>query len=105
MTQAALGVTLTIPTLDGEEEVSSPPARSRERSRRLRGKGVPHLNGHGRGDQEILVNVLVPHDLDDEQQRLLQEFDEAAPKSSTTRRDEGVLAQAAQLAERLMAAR
>ena len=44
----------------------------------LRGRGMPVLQGRGRGDQRILVNVLVPRRLSDEQRRLLREFDEHA---------------------------
>jgi molecular chaperone DnaJ len=90
MVQAALGVTLSIPTLDGEEEVSFPPGTQPGEIRTLRGKGVPHLNGHGRGDQELLVSVLVPRDLDDEQQRLLQEFEESCDPDQYAERGEGV---------------
>ena len=41
----------------------------------LRGRGIPHLRGRGRGDHRIVVNVLVPRKLTDEQRRLLQEFE------------------------------
>jgi molecular chaperone DnaJ len=91
MTQAALGVTLTIPTLDGEEEVTFAPGTQPGEVKTLRGKGVPHLNGHGRGDQDLLVNILVPRDLDDEQKRLLQEFGESCGDGQYLQRDEGVL--------------
>jgi molecular chaperone DnaJ len=91
MTQAALGVTLTIPTLDGEEEVTFAPGTQPGEVKALRGKGVPHLNGQGRGDQELLVNVLVPHDLDDEQKRLLRQFEKGCGDEQYVRRDEGVL--------------
>jgi molecular chaperone DnaJ len=77
-TQAALGATLTIPTLDGEEELELPPGTQPGEIVVLRGRGMPVLAGHGRGDQRILVNVLVPRRLNDEQQRLLREFDEHA---------------------------
>jgi molecular chaperone DnaJ len=88
--QAALGATLSIPTLDGDEEVTFPPGTQPGEVKTLRGKGVPHLNGHGRGDQELLVSVLVPRDLDDEQQRLLQEFEESCRPDQYAGRGEGV---------------
>ena len=91
MVQAALGVTLNVPTLDGEQEVTFDPGTQPGEVKTLRGKGVPHLNGHGRGDQEILLGVRVPHDLDDEQRRLLTEFDEACAEEQYSERDEGVL--------------
>src|SRR5436190_2129067 len=77
-TQAALGATLTIPTLEGEEELELPPGTQPGEIVVLRGRGMPVLQGHGRGDQRILVNVLVPRRLTDEQRRLLREFDEQA---------------------------
>jgi molecular chaperone DnaJ len=40
----------------------------------LRGKGFPVLQGFGRGDQRVLVNVLVPRQLNEAQRRLLEEF-------------------------------
>jgi molecular chaperone DnaJ len=91
MTQAALGVTLTIPTLDGEEEVAFAPGTQPGEVKTLRGKGIPHLNGHGRGDQDVLVNVLVPRELDDEQRRALEEFGESCGAEHYGQRDDGVL--------------
>jgi len=77
-TQAALGATFAVPTLDGEEDLELPPGTQPGEIVVLRGRGMPVLQGHGRGDQRILVNVLVPHRLTDEQRRLLREFDEHA---------------------------
>jgi molecular chaperone DnaJ len=75
-TQAALGATIAIPTLDGNEELDLPSGTQPGEIVVLRGRGMPILQGFGRGDQRILVNVLVPRHLDDEQRRLLREFDE-----------------------------
>jgi molecular chaperone DnaJ len=75
-TQAALGATLSVPTLDGDEELELPPGTQPGEIVVLRGRGMPVLQGRGRGDQRILVNVLVPRRLTDEQRRLLREFDE-----------------------------
>jgi molecular chaperone DnaJ len=91
MVQAALGATLTIPTLDGDEEVTFAPGTQPGDTKVLRGKGVQHLNGHGRGDQAIMIRVLIPHDLDEQQQQLLQDFDEACGGDHYGERDEGVL--------------
>lgn len=77
-TQAALGATFTIPTLDGEEELELPSGTQPGEIVVLRGRGMPVLQRRGRGDQRILVNVLVPRHLNDEQRRLLHEFDEHA---------------------------
>jgi molecular chaperone DnaJ len=77
-TQAALGATVSIPTLDGEEDLELEPGTQPGEIVVLRGRGMPVLQRHGRGDQRILVNVLVPRRLNDEQRRLLREFDEHA---------------------------
>jgi len=76
ITQAALGATITIPTLDGEEEIELAAGTQPGETVVLRGRGMPVLQGFGRGDERILVNVLVPRQLTDEQRRLLREFDE-----------------------------
>jgi molecular chaperone DnaJ len=87
ITQAALGATVRIPTLDGEEEVTLSPGTQPGEIVVLHGKGMPVLQGFGRGDQRILVNVLVPHRLTDAQRRLLEEFEQSA-EEHTYRRDE-----------------
>jgi molecular chaperone DnaJ len=74
LTQAALGATVNVPTLDGEVEVEFTPGTQSGDVRVLRGKGMPVLQGFGRGDHRILVNVAVPRRLTDEQRRLLEEF-------------------------------
>ena len=88
-TQAALGAVLSVPTLDGEEELDLSPGTQPGEIVVLRGRGMPVLQGHGRGDQKILVNVLVPRRLTDEQQRLLREFDRHADEH-TYGRSEGL---------------
>ncbi len=81
-TQAALGATLAIPTLDGEEDLELLPGTQPGEIVVLRGRGMPVLQRSGRGDQRILVNVLVPLRLTDEQRRLLREFDEDAGEAT-----------------------
>jgi molecular chaperone DnaJ len=90
MVQAALGATLTVPTLDGEVEVEFEPGTQPGDAKVLRGKGVPHLNGHGRGDQEIVVTVLIPHDLDDQHRQLLRDLDDTLTAEHYAPRPEGV---------------
>jgi len=74
LAQAALGVDVHIPTLEGEEEVSIPAGTQSGAVLRLRKKGVPHLRKNGRGDELILVRVAVPQKLSREQKRLFQEL-------------------------------
>jgi molecular chaperone DnaJ len=86
--QAALGTTVTVPTLEGEAELTFAPGTQPGDVRVLRGKGLPVLQGFGRGDQRVLVSVLVPRQLNDEQRRLLEEF-ERLSTDETYRVDEG----------------
>jgi molecular chaperone DnaJ len=88
MTQAALGTKVTIPTLDGETELAFDPGTQPGEVVVLRGRGMPVLQGFGRGDQRVLVNVAVPHQLTDEQRDLLEQFDRSAGED-TYRPDEG----------------
>ena len=85
--QAALGATMPVETLDGAVEVAFEPGTQPGEVRVLRGKGMPVLQGFGKGDQRVLVNVSVPRRLSDEQRRLLEEFD-AASDDDTYRHDE-----------------
>jgi molecular chaperone DnaJ len=85
--QAAVGATLPVETLDGPIEVELAPGVQPGEVRVLKGKGMPVLQGFGRGDQRVLVNVSVPRHLTDEQRRLLEEFD-AISDEHTYRHDE-----------------
>jgi molecular chaperone DnaJ len=89
ITQAALGAAVTVPTLDGDLELDFEPGTQPGEIRVLRGKGMPVLQGFGRGDQRVLVNVVVPRRLSDEQRRLLAEFD-AQSDDETYKPDEGL---------------
>jgi molecular chaperone DnaJ len=74
--QAALGAEVTIPTLEGEETLEIQPGTQHGRTYRLRGKGVPYLRRNGRGDQIVIVRVVVPTHLTEEQCELLEELAE-----------------------------
>jgi molecular chaperone DnaJ len=88
ITQASLGATVSVPTLDGEADLTFAPGTQPGEIRVLRGRGMPVLQGFGRGDQRVLVNVLVPRHLTAEQRRALEEFDRAETEA-TYRADEG----------------
>jgi molecular chaperone DnaJ len=87
-TQAALGVTVRIPTLEGDDELELEPGTQPGEIKVLRGRGMPVLQGFGRGDQHVFVNVLVPRHLSEEQRRLLEEFEKHSDEK-TYRSDEG----------------
>jgi molecular chaperone DnaJ len=86
--QAALGAKVSVETLDGEMEIDFEPGTQPGEVRVLRGRGMPVLQGFGRGDHRVLVNVVVPRRLTDEQRRLLEEFDRLSD-DETYRPDEG----------------
>jgi molecular chaperone DnaJ len=88
MTDAALGSTVTVPTLDGDVELDFAAGTQPGETRVLRGRGMPVLQGFGRGDHRVLVNVAVPRKLNDEQRELLERFADAAD-ADTYRADEG----------------
>jgi molecular chaperone DnaJ len=78
ITQAALGTTVTVPTLSGDTEMEFEPGTQPGEVVVLRGRGLPVLQGFGRGNQRVLVNVTVPRRLTDEQRQLLEEFERLA---------------------------
>jgi molecular chaperone DnaJ len=77
MTAAALGTRLTIKTLDGEETVEVRSGTQPGSMLRIKGKGVPHLRGSGRGDLFLHLDVRTPTKLDAQQEQLLREFAKA----------------------------
>ncbi len=88
MTEAALGAKVLVPTLEGELELEFEPGTQPGEVRVLRGRGMPVLQGFGRGDQRVLVNVKVPRRLTEEQRRILEQFGRTADEE-TYRADEG----------------
>jgi len=74
ITQAALGSSLEVPTVDGHETLKIPRGTQSGKVFRLKGKGAPHLRGYGRGDQIIQTVVKIPTHLNKKQEELLKEF-------------------------------
>lgn len=74
--QAALGDEIEVPTLEGPVSFKIPEGTQPGAVFRLKGKGIPHLRGYGRGDQIIKVNVVIPTKLTDKQKELLRKFEE-----------------------------
>ena len=75
-TQAVLGAEMEIPTIDGKVKYTIPEGTQTGTVFRLRGKGIPVLNGHGRGDQYVTVTIETPHGLNREQKEALKKFSE-----------------------------
>jgi molecular chaperone DnaJ len=72
--QAALGTELEVPTLDGSAHVKVPAGTQSGQMFRLRGRGVPDLNGYGTGDELVKIVVETPRKLSARQRELLEEF-------------------------------
>ena len=75
-TQAAMGAEVTVPTLDGRVSYRVHEGTQPGDIFKLRGKGIPNINGRGRGDQFVRVTVEVPKNLSQQQKDLLKQFDE-----------------------------
>ena len=75
-TQAVLGAELEIPTIDGKVKYTIPEGTQTGTVFRLKGKGIPVLNGRGRGDQYVTVTIETPRDLNREQKEALRKFSE-----------------------------
>lgn len=75
-TQAVLGAELEIPTIDGKVKYTLPEGTQSGTTFRLKGKGIPSINGRGRGDQYVTVYIETPRNLNREQKEALKKFAE-----------------------------
>jgi len=75
--QAMLGATVTIPSHEGEREVELPPGIQHGAQFGLRGHGLPGANGGPPGDLRVVVHVIVPTGLSDEQRELAEKLEES----------------------------
>ena len=74
--QAALGAEITVPTLDGQQQLKIPAGTQTGTVFRLKGNGMPVLGGRGRGDLFVSVTLVTPKTLTREQRRLLEQLAE-----------------------------
>ena len=75
--QAVLGAELEIPTIDGKVKYDLPEGTQSGTTFRLKGKGIPTINGRGRGDQYVTVYIETPRNLNKEQKEALKRFAES----------------------------
>ncbi len=75
-TQAVLGGEMEIPTIDGKVSYTLPEGTQSGSTFRLKGKGIPNVNGRGRGDQFVTVHIETPKGLNREQKEALRKFSE-----------------------------
>jgi len=81
--QAALGTELEVATLEGPETLKIPEGTQSGREFKLRGKGVPHLNQHGKGDLIVQVRVQTPSKLNKQQKELMKQLAETMTVENT----------------------
>lgn len=74
---AALGGNIEVPTVDGKVRIKIDPGTQAGKILRLKGKGIPALNGYGKGDQLIYVNVWTPQKLSAEEKELLRKLEQS----------------------------
>ncbi|MGN0537333.1 MAG: molecular chaperone DnaJ [Acutalibacteraceae bacterium] len=85
-TQAALGHEVTVPTLDGKVSYMVHEGTQPGDIFKLKGKGIQHLNGRGRGDQYVRVTIEVPKNLTQKQREILKEFDSTLDSKNCQKR-------------------
>lgn len=89
--QAALGDEVEVPTMYGPASIKIPPGTQTGRVFELRNKGVPRVNGSGRGHQIVTMVVLTPESLDERQKALFKELSQTLGKPSDQHKDKGIL--------------
>jgi molecular chaperone DnaJ len=91
ITQAALGAHVEVPTLEGgAAKVSVPEGTQPGASFRVRGQGIPHLGGRGRGDLHVSVRVVTPTKLTAEQRKLLEQLGKTLPAPEIREKDRSI---------------
>jgi molecular chaperone DnaJ len=86
---AALGTTITVPTVDGDTELEIPAGTQPHETLLIRGAGMPALRGRRTGDLRVVVNVVIPRHLSRDQRELLAQLSESMTEHNL-RTDEGV---------------
>jgi molecular chaperone DnaJ len=74
---AALGASIEVPTIEGKVKIKVDPGTQPGKILRLRGKGIKDLNGYGRGDQLIHINVWTPKVVNSQERELLEKLRDA----------------------------
>ena len=74
VTTALLGSTVEVPTVDGRAKIKIAPGTHAGKVLRLGGKGLPDVNGYGRGDELVVVDITIPAKLSAEEKRLVEQL-------------------------------
>lgn len=83
--EAAIGTTVSVPALEGEEELEVKPGTQFGEVRIIKGKGMPQLRGRGTGDLKVIMDIIVPRNLNQEQKELLRQFAETTTEKNYSR--------------------
>lgn len=75
--EAALGATIEVPTVEGKVKIKVEPGTQPGKVLRLRGKGLPEVNGYGHGDLLVNINVWVPKNLTKDERKIVEKFTES----------------------------
>ena len=84
--QAVLGDSVTVPSIDGKVEYTVPEGTQSGTTFRLRGKGIQYLNGRGRGDQYVIVDVEIPKKVTRAQREALKAFEDSMKEDNYEKR-------------------
>ncbi|MFR9566722.1 MAG: DnaJ C-terminal domain-containing protein, partial [Rikenellaceae bacterium] len=76
ITTAILGGTVEVPTVDGRAKIKIPEGTHAGKVLRLAGKGIPDVNGYGKGDILVVVDITIPSKLSSEERRLVEKLAE-----------------------------
>jgi len=79
--QAALGDEVRVPSLDGKADLKIPPGTQNGKIFRFKGKGIPYVDGKGRGDLLVKAAIITPQHLDKNQRRLFEELAKVLPRT------------------------
>jgi molecular chaperone DnaJ len=79
--QAALGDEVRVPSLDGKVDLKIPAGTQNGKTFRFKGKGIPYIDGKGRGDLLVKVAIATPQHLDKNQRHLFEELAKALPRT------------------------
>ena len=86
--EAILGTTVEVPIVDGKAKIKIEPGTQSGKILRLRGKGVPEINGYGRGDILVQVNVWIPTELTKEERKAMEKLLESPSFNPTGNNNE-----------------
>lgn len=75
---AAFGTSVEVPTIDGRAKIKIPAGTQSGKIFRLKGKGFPEVQGYGRGDQLVYVNIWTPQDLSSEEKAMLEKLNSSS---------------------------